>query len=394
MKKRILFVDDEPNVLGGLRRMLRPLHQEWTTEFAEGGPQALAVLDKGPFDVVVSDMRMPGMTGAQLLEEVRQRFPHMVRIILTGQCDEESGLRALRVAHQMLYKPCDAESLKATVARTCSLGELLSSPALQTIVTRQGSIPSLPTLYQEVLKELDSETPSLDKVAAIVGKDMGMVAKILHVVNSSFFGLRREITSPSQAVMLLGLETMRVLVLAVGIFSTFRTKDHPDLSLAALQKHGDKTSVLARAIAKAEAAPPRDIEHAAMAGLLHDIGKLILLDSGPEAYPDMLARAAAAKQPLWEAERAAFGASHSEVGAFLLGLWGLPMPIVEAVAWHHRPSDCPARSFCPLTAVHVANALISANGSTGEPQIDHAYLQRLNLLERLPYWQKLVLVSA
>src|SRR5437870_3924710 len=101
MKKRILFVDDEPNVLGGLRRMLRPLHQEWTTAFAEGGTLALATLEKEPFDVVVSDMRMPGMDGAQLLEAVRQRYPHMVRIILSGQCDEESGLRALRVAHQM-----------------------------------------------------------------------------------------------------------------------------------------------------------------------------------------------------------------------------------------------------------------------------------------------------
>src|ERR1041384_908047 len=103
MKTRILFVDDEPNVLGGLRRMLRPLHKEWINEFAEGGQQALAVLEKEPFDIIVSDMRMPGMTGAQLLEEVGKRFPHMVRIILTGQCDEESGLRALRVAHQMLY---------------------------------------------------------------------------------------------------------------------------------------------------------------------------------------------------------------------------------------------------------------------------------------------------
>jgi DNA-binding NtrC family response regulator len=122
MKKRILFVDDEPNILGGLRRMLRSQQHEWTTEFAEGGLQALAILDREVFDVVVSDMRMPGMTGAQLLEEVRQRFPHVVRIILTGECDKESGLRALRVAHQMLHKPCDTEILKAVIAGTTALG--------------------------------------------------------------------------------------------------------------------------------------------------------------------------------------------------------------------------------------------------------------------------------
>lgn len=291
MKKRILFVDDEPNVLCGLRRMLRPLQTEWTTEFVDGGPQALAVLQKEPFDIIVSDMRMPGMTGAQLLEEVGQRYPRMIRVILTGQCDQESGLRALRVAHQMLCKPCDAESLKATVARTCSLSDWLANETLQAMVSRQASIPSLPRLYQKLLDEMTSAAPSLDRVAAIVSKDIGMVAKILHVVNSSFFGLRREITSPKQAVALLGLETMRVLVLTVGIFSSSNIADHPQLTVNSLRMQSHATSALARAIAKAEAANAREVEYAALAGLLLNVGQLVLLDCWPQEYAGILDQA-------------------------------------------------------------------------------------------------------
>jgi HD-like signal output (HDOD) protein len=388
MKKRILFVDDEPNVLSGLRRMLRPLQQDWTTEYAEGGAQALAVLEKSSFEVIVSDMRMPGMTGAQLLEEVRRRYPRMVRIILTGQCDEESGMRALRVAHQMLYKPCDAESLKATVTRTCTFSDLLDNERLQTLVARQGALPSLPSSYQHVLDELDSPSPSLDKIASIVSKDLGMVAKILHVVNSAFFGLRREITSPREAVTVLGLETMRVLILAVGIFSSFKNTDHPQLSLDHMQSHGRATSKLARSIARSENASAQQIEDAGMAGLLHDVGKLVLLDAEAEAYSSIIAQATKGNTPLWELERSLLGASHAEVGACLLGLWGLPLAIVEAVAWHHRPSECSAQEFGPLTAVHVADALMEC-GDSQEPQLDHAYLERLGLSDRLASWQTL-----
>ncbi len=163
MNQRILFVDDEPNVLGGLRRMLRPLRHEWDTEFAEGGAEALAVLEKERFDVIVSDMRMPGMTGDQLLDEVRNRYPHMVRIVLTGQCDKDSGLRALRVAHRMLNKPCNPDTLKHTVASTCCLQNLLMQESIRALVTHTASISSLPSLYAEVMTELDDVEPSLEQ---------------------------------------------------------------------------------------------------------------------------------------------------------------------------------------------------------------------------------------
>src|SRR5262245_37814840 len=98
--KKILFVDDEPNVLQGLERMLRSMRHEWEMQFAMSGPAALERLAEQTFDVIVSDMRMPGMTGAQLLTEVSQRHPHIVRIILSGQADQEDILRSVGPTHQ------------------------------------------------------------------------------------------------------------------------------------------------------------------------------------------------------------------------------------------------------------------------------------------------------
>lgn len=389
MNLNILFVDDEPNILGGLRRMLRPLRQEWSAEFAEGGQQALALMEKKCFDVVVSDMRMPGMTGVQLLEEVRRLHPKTVRIILSGQCDEDASARAVRVAHQMLSKPCDAETLKATVASACAQRDLLVSEPLVSLVTRLDTVPSLPALYTELVGELDSPEPSLDNVAAIVARDPGMSAKILHLANSSFFGVRREATVPKQAVALLGLETMRMLVLACSVFSRFKTTARTSLPIDALWAHSRATGALAAAIAKAEGADARAADLAAVAGLLHDIGKLILLNTLADDYQTVLDGPRTPERPFWEVERAAFGASHAEVGACLLGLWGVPAAIVEAVAWHHRPNECPTPSFCPLTAVHAANALLAGGESAADARLDLAYLGRLNLLGKVQRWKEL-----
>ncbi len=382
MTRKVLLVDDEPNVLSGLRRMLRPLQGELTAAFADGGPAALAVLEREPFDVIVSDMRMPGMSGAQLLEEVGRRFPGMVRIILTGQCDEESGLRAVRVAHQMLHKPCDAATLKATLAGACSLGAWIADEKLQAIVTRQASLPSLPTHYHRLMDEMAAAVPSLETVAGIISRDIGMSAKLLHVVNSSFFGLRRAVAHPKHAVAIVGLDAIWSLI-AAGVFARSDASGLPAAVLAALHSHGSATKARAGAIMRAEGADPREVERAGVAGFLHGVGKLILLDNWPDEYAAVIAQVARTGGALWEAEMKTFGVSHAELGACLLELWGLPPAIVEAVAWQHQPSRCPRQTFGALTAVHAGNAL-SAGGTP-----DRAYLQRLNLLHRLPAWQEL-----
>src|ERR1051325_10408156 len=142
--KSVLFVDDDPNVLAGLRRMLRPLRTEWTTEFLDGGEKALAYMAEHPVDVIVTDMRMPGMDGVQLLEQVVVRHPSAVRIALSGHSDQEMLIKVAGLAHQYLSKPRDTESLKSTVRRSCALRGHFSGDALKRLVARMTSIPSLP----------------------------------------------------------------------------------------------------------------------------------------------------------------------------------------------------------------------------------------------------------
>ena len=388
MSEKILFVDDEPNVLNGLRRMLRPMRHEWEMEFVEGGPLALNTLQKQRYDVIVSDMRMPGISGDQLLEEVRNRYPHMVRIILTGQCTKESGLRALRVAHRMLNKPCDPETLKLAVSSSCHLLQTLAHKSVLALVTSRETLPSLPIYYVELLKELDAKEPSLDKLAEIIGRDVAMLAKLLHLVNSSFICHGTEVTNPKQAVTLLGLEALRHLVLTVGIFFTFKTPTDGPLSMNALLAHCQATALIAGAIARTERAEIRLVELSIIAGLLHDVGKFVFLDSMPEIYRCALGRSWATNEPLAQIEQETFGATHAEVGACLLQLWGLPTPVVEAVAWHHQPNESLTTEFCPLTAVHAANALCKKKDG-GPAKLDSDYLERLNLTGRLPVWQEL-----
>ncbi len=390
--KHLLFVDDEPKVLDGLKRSLRPMREEWNMTFVASAAEAFKALEEAPIDVIVSDMRMPVMDGAQLLNEVRQRFPHVVRIVLSGHSDQECIYRSIAATHQYLNKPCETEELKATVIRACALRELLRDNSLRMLVTGMQRIPSQPTLYAQIRTEAESPTASIKLIGAIIGQDMGMTAKILQLVNSAYFGLRSPVSTVEQAVNLLGIDTIQALVLTVHVFSSCSPTHGSDFSIERLWQASTATGAIAREIAKVEQAPALIVEQSYTAGLLHDAGSLVFASNLFEQYMAVLRTAKANGIPVWEEERQKLGASHAEVGAYLLGLWGLGDPIVEAVAFHHRPSDCVAGCFSPLTAVHIANVLQEewSQQRTGEGpcQIDSLYLDTLHLTDRLPYWRE------
>ena len=389
---RMLFVDDESKLLDGLKRALRPMRHEWDMTFVTSGAEALKTLEQAPFDVIVSDMRMPGMDGAQLLNEVKQRYPQVVRIVLSGQSNQELIYQSIAATHQYLAKPCETEVLKTTVMRACALRELLGNDSLRRLVTGMQQIPSQPTLYAEIRREAESKTASLGTIGAIISKDMGMTAKILQLVNSAYFGLHGTASTAEQAVNLLGLDTVQALVLTVHVFSQFASSRGSLFNMGRLWEASTETGSLARAIAKAEQAPALVIDQAYTAGLLHDAGILVFAANARERYNAVLSAAHDKNLPLWEVERQEFGATHADVGAYLLGLWGLGDPIVEAVAFHHHPSDCVGNTFSPLTAVHVANVLQQelSQQATGDvpSQIDSTYLDRLHMTDRLPHWRE------
>lgn len=391
MQRRILFVDDEPNLLTGLQRALRPMRTLWDMEFVCSGDEALRLMSLRGFDAVVTDMRMPGMSGADLLDMIQKRWPGTVRIVLSGQADRETVLKAIAPAHQFLSKPCDPEQLRSVLGKTLALTDLLQNSSLKCFISRMKCVPSLPLLYQQVTSELHSADPSASRLGEIIAQDMAMTAKLLQIVNSAAYGIRTQISEPKQAVFFLGLDTIQALVLSLGVFSAFDPHLLGPRQAERLWEHAVSVSKYARAIATCEGIGGRDLDPYNSAGLLHDIGKLIMASAGPENYRRIVATAASTGTRLDIVEFQEFGCTHAEVGAYLLGVWGLPNVIVEAVAWHHRPLDSPVTEFSPLAAVHVASAFdaqLRPDCGYVDSNIDYAFLNRMGRDNRLECWKQ------
>jgi HD-like signal output (HDOD) protein len=335
------------------------MRAEWDMSFAVGPREALALFEKEPFDVVISDMRMPEMTGAELLSRIRDANPAVARIVLSGHSHMESAVRSAGIAHQYLAKPCDAETLRKTITRVLALRSLLRDEKLKQLVAGIGMLPSLPTSYAKINQELTGEDPSLQRVSEIIAQDIAMSAKVLQLVNSAFFGLARRVQTIEQAVTLLGTDIIKSLVLSNAAFSQFQPKSSR-FSAEQLWSHSLLVGAVAAAITKAQRAERTVIGEALQAGILHDLGQLILATHLPVAFDTALEQAGAQNVPLIAVETNALGSTHAQVGAYLLGLWGLPDSTVEAVAFHHNPKLITPTSFAPLTAVHAADALIHA----------------------------------
>ena len=387
MKKSILFVDDEPKILDGLGRMLRNMRQEWDMHFCGGGREALAMMAEQPVDLVVSDMRMPEMNGLEFLAEVRNKYPTVIRIVLSGYADQLLVVRSVGIAHQYLAKPCAADTLRSTVARALNLRALLSNDGIKNLISRLSALPSLPALYAEVAKELQSPDASIRRVGEIISKDPSMTAKVLQLVNSAFFGIRRAVSSPVDAAVYLGLETIHSLVLSLHAFAKFETTRIPGCSIDQIWNHSVAVGLLAKRIMKGENAGIVQVEAAFTAGLLHDLGKLVLASNLPQECEKVIAICKTSRATLQEAELDVHGSTHAEVGAYLLGLWGLPDPIVEAVAMHHRPGESVEKIFSPLSAVHAADALEAERHVGRVSRLDFAYFDVIGKADSIEKWR-------
>jgi len=390
--RRILFVDDEPRILEGLQRMLRPQRQQWEMAFAPSGEAALKLLEERPFDVIVSDMRMPEMDGAALLTKVRDRFPGVVRMVLSGYTSLESALRAVPVAHQFLLKPCDPNLLRVTVDRACELKDLLGSDTILRTVGAMHGLPALPRTYAAMAEALSDPEVGLDRIGRIVEQDMSLAARVLQLVNSAMFGLQQRISTVRTAVSYLGTEIIRNLVLSVEAFRAFDgVAAIGGYSLEMVHAHAYLTARIATRLPTEKSVK----ETAGAAALLHDVGRLVLMARLPKEFASVARLARDQGRPLHDVEREVVGVTHAEIGAYLLGLWGLPLPIVEAAAYHHNPGQVPHQVFDCLAAVHVADALAHTQDSTPPgtgfvpPSLDRQYLADLGVADCITEWESM-----
>lgn len=389
---RVLFVDDDSHILMGIKRLLYSMRSVFYLKFAESGKQALEIMGHEDFDVVVSDMRMPGLDGSELLTRIKDMYPTTIRIMLTGQADEEAILRTVGVVHQFLAKPCAPAELKAVLLRAGTLHALLADPELKKIVSQLGTLPSIPEVYDKLRRAMIVPDVSIAEVAQIIEQDMAMSAKVLQLVNSAFFGLFQKVENPKRAVSLLGIETVKGLVLGVGAFSSIKTSSKV-FSINKLWAHSVTVADLAKNIASSVSDDTELINNSFLAGMLHDIGKLVFLAKMTKQYEQSVLQAQESNMPLRESEKRVFYTGHDDIGAYLMGIWGLPVQVVEAIGFHHRLNEHPVQEFNPAVAVHIADALYFENcpdESVGKPDvIDTDYIKFLGLSEKIESWRQI-----
>jgi HD-like signal output (HDOD) protein len=384
--KRILFVDDEQNILEGLQDLLRKYRREMEMVFATSGKAALEELRSRPFDVVVSDMRMPEMDGATLLQKVKEEFPDIIRIVLSGHADRSAIFQALPFSHQFLAKPCDADTLRGVIERSCRLRAVLSDESLRKHIGNLDKLPSLPRVHNELVTAMSRPDVSPATIARIIEQDSSMSAKVLQLVNSACFGATRSIARIDQAVTYLGMDLVKNLALIVHVFSSLAGRSCDMSVFENIQDHAIRTSRVASRLLK----DPQKAQEAFTAALLHDVGRVILAFCIPDRYSAVVETARATARPLHEVETEILGVNHAAIGAYLLGLWGLPFGVVEAVAYHHDPAAAGEKTLGVATAVSFADSLLEL--ASGNPSsLDEAHLENLNVLKELPRWKEIAL---
>ncbi|HSS01194.1 MAG TPA: HDOD domain-containing protein [Kofleriaceae bacterium] len=350
--RRILFVDDDPQLLSGLGKALRKHRHRWTMVFADSGDAALAEIHRATFDVVVSDMRMPVMDGAELLAQIRDRDPSTIRMILSGFSERSAIVRAQPVAHQFINKPCQISDLSMAIDRACELREIFGRPALRAVIGALGAVPPAPAAYHELAAMIGCADPNDEAMAAVVERDPTLRARVLELASSPVLGADSEVRSIGEAASQLGIETVAGLALAAHAFALAGDRPLAELSLPSLPQH----SLAIAATARDRATTGEAAADAFIAGLVHDLGKLVIAVALPGAHAAIMDQLAHPGGGHRAVEQRVLGTSHAEIGAYLLGLWGLPLPIIDAIAHHDDDTVAATPVLAALRDAHRAMA--------------------------------------
>ena len=392
--RRILFVDDDDLILRSIERVLKrhALESSWELHFMNDGDKALARLEQLPFDVIFVDADMPRMSGTALLRRVQETQPGIVRILLSGHTGLDALRPALPYAHQFIAKPCNGQVLRSTLESACGIRSILNRPELRQLVGASNGLPAAPRTYVEITNALNNSNASARTVAEIVERDSALSARVLQLVSSGLYGLPHPISSVGGAVALLGVEMITAVVLSIEISKMFPVLQAvPNFSPDALQKRSLAAAQLAKRLLGYEASG----DSVLIAGMLQDTGQLVLAARTPQRFAIAVQASAKGKMPLHELERELFGATHAEISGYLLGLWGLPSRLVQAVA-HHLEPDEQSRSFDGGAALYVANLLATNPDVPALEEIpartialDLRFLRAIGVAHQLDDWRRM-----
>ncbi len=388
-KPSVIFVDDEPLILDGLRRQLRGRRDRWDMRFVDSGEAALRELEARPAALVVSDMRMPGMTGADLLLEVQKRWPATARIILSGQTNQAEVEKGLGAIHQFLQKPCEETVLCRAMEAAFTMVASCVNAQTQAMVAGLRSLPVLSDTLVELTRVFKDTNSGLNDIAAAIEKDMALAVKVVQLVNSSFFGIARHVSSVHQAVTLLGAGTIQSLAMSSGLFEMIGKGAPGADEINDLWSKSIEIGNEAGRLAKLAGQPVTVSDKATMAGGLSLIGRSILIRSEPERFIKTVESAKAESIPLYQAEAAEFGVTQQMIGGFALGLWGFDPTTINTVVQQVDPKTSTAdQSNHPLSYVHLARCVSEASDLVEQIEPSHAFIEAVGLQKLLPVQQE------
>lgn len=391
MKRHILLVDEDKLVLKALNRSLRTIKDQWDISHSQTPRQALKLLDRTAIDVLITEVRLTNADSERFLREFLRKQPHAARIVLTGYTNPNAIFKYAGLAHQLLAKPWDNQTLIETILRANLISDLLADPHLKRTLNLIENFPVIPSVFIELTEKLKSSETSLQDVGEIIIRDPALTIKLLQIVNSPYYGLPVAVAEPRKAVSLLGLDIIKGFVLTSGLFQRYEKHRLKNLAVDELWRHSMETANIVRHIAKQEQLQKDVAETSYIASLLHDIGKIIIAEHFPDEFNEVCLNSRADNIPLWKAEQSVLGATHAEIGAYLLGLWGLPMTVINAVLEHHQPRMQEHSEIDQTALLHVANAFERERRhrqgeETGPMDINADYIRHLDIHQNVETW--------
>ena len=394
MKNIVCFTGFSGRELELLQEQASVLSTTWECDFHAKGEAVLTAIAGKPYDVVVSDVHLTDMSGAELLHHVGKLKPNTLRIAVGDLAEQNLVIEYIGGTHRFIARPIEPKELVSVVRRSLSLDAWLASDQLRALLPKLRRLPSLPSTYFEVLKQIESPNTTVQDVGEVIARDPVVTARLLQMVNSAAFALVQKVTDPVDAVSYLGMEQVKSLVICLQVFSENEALKQSGMSMEVLWDHSLTVAKLAYQIMLQLTEAPRLANDAFTAGLLHDIGRIVLATNLPETYREILESSRQSVIPLHIEEIRRFGINHTQVGAYLLGIWGMPVALVETAALHHAPSHTDTPEISVLTAVHAANVLAYAQRPAKNgiplPPFDVEYLEKLGLPVDLNGWQKLL----
>ncbi len=388
-KTRILLIDDEIDCLNELKASLASKQDQWILEFSNNPQQALESILQDPPTVVICDYHMPQINGAELLREAEKAHPFLHRFIVAEREDLQILEDGIGSAFHYLPKPCQANRLESEIQRCLSIEKWLGKTQIKNIVGTLGELPSLPSLYLKIVEVLNDSDVSIEKVGKAISTDITISARILKIVNSSYFGFDETISDITQAFSVLGIETVKNLVLAIQVFNESEGGGQNPQSNR-LWQHSMDVAIGARNVMMYETGSSRLAEGAYTSGLFHDIGKLIMQRAAPDAYQSAKEFAMRMQIPAWKAEDEVLGCNHAETGGYLLARWGLPIEVIESAVLHHEPVNSSGSSFSSLAAVYVANTILNNESANPESEYESSFISGLGRSDQWPSWKEVV----